>query len=62
MDGEYSAILNEIHEVLKSLADGQAQLLETIRELREEQKKLYNEIRTYNSAINNIPIRTEIIN
>lgn len=62
MDKDYINILNEIREVLKVLADGQAQLLNSVKELREEQKKLYNEIKLNNMVISNFPVRNEIIN
>ncbi len=62
MDKDYLNILNEIREVLKVLADGQEQLLSSVKELREEQKKLYNEIRLNNMVISSFPVRNEIIN
>jgi hypothetical protein len=62
LDKDYLNILNEIREVLKVLADGQEQLLSSVKELREEQKKLYNEIRLNNMVISSFPVRNEIIN
>jgi hypothetical protein len=62
LDKDYLNILNEILEVLKVLADGQEQLLSSVKELREEQKKLYNEIRLNNMVISSFPVRNEIIN
>jgi hypothetical protein len=54
--------LVEIHEMLKMLVDGQKQLIESINELKAEQKKMHEEIKLNNFVLNNITLRNEILN
>ncbi len=53
---------DEIKAMLKILIDDNKKLLESLREIKEEQKKLHEEIRIQNIVLNSLPIRTEIIN
>ena len=62
MKGGNTEVLNEIREILKELAEGQNELLSVVIEMREEQKKLLDEIRINNAGIISIPFRSEIIN
>jgi hypothetical protein len=54
--------LLEIHEMLKLLVDENRQLVEDIRELKDEQKKIHEEIKMSNIVLHNIGIRNEIVN
>ncbi len=62
MKGSNTAALNEIREMLKEIAEGQNEILSAVMELREEQKRLFEEIRISNSGIISIPVRSELIN
>lgn len=62
MKQDVSAVLIEIMDMLKVIADGQQQLEKEVRELREEQKKLKEEVKLSNFVLNNISLRNEIIN
>ena len=62
MGDEQTTILTEIRTMLKEISDKQDRLLNDIRELKEEQKKLHNEIKLSNFVLNNIAIRSEILN
>lgn len=53
---------DEIKAMLKILIDDNKKILESLREIKEEQKKLHEEIRIQNIVLNSLPIRTEIIN
>ena len=53
---------DEIKAMLKILIDDNKKLLASLREIKEEQKKLHEEIRIQNIVLNSLPIRTEIIN
>ncbi|HPU41743.1 MAG TPA: hypothetical protein PKY26_04975 [Acetivibrio clariflavus] len=48
--------------MLKIIIDDNKKILESLREIKEEQKKLHEEIRIQNIVLNSLPIRTEIIN
>jgi len=52
----------EIKAMLKIIIDDNKKILESLREIKEEQKKLHEEIRIQNIVLNSLPIRTEIIN
>ncbi|AEV68848.1 hypothetical protein [Acetivibrio clariflavus] len=52
----------EIKTMLKIIIDDNKKILESLREIKEEQKKLHEEIRIQNIVLNSLPIRTEIIN
>ena len=54
--------LEEIHEMLKIVIDSQKQIIESVNEIRTEQKKIYEEIRLSNFVLNNITMRNEILN
>ncbi len=62
MKGGNTEVLNEIREILKELVEGQNELLSVVIEIREEQKKLLDEMRINNAGIISIPFRSEIIN
>lgn len=62
MDNENGALLIEIRDLLKILADGQKRLEQDMKELKEEHKKLKEEVRLSNFVLNNINPRTEIVN
>ncbi len=62
MKGGNTEVLNEIREILKELVEGQNELLSVVIEMREEQKKLLDEMRINNAGIISIPFRSEIIN
>ncbi len=53
---------DEIKAMLKILIDDNKKLLASLREIKEEQKKLHEEVRIQNIVLNSLPIRTEIIN
>jgi len=62
MEEECSLILKEIREMLKVLVDGQERLLKSMNDLREEQKRLYDEVKSNNLVLNNISLRGEVLN
>ena len=62
MSMEDGALLVEILDLLKVVVDGQKRLEQTIVELKEENKKLKEEIKLSNFVLNNISNRTETIN
>ncbi|MFZ5988288.1 MAG: hypothetical protein ACOYWZ_14340 [Bacillota bacterium] len=55
-------LLHELRDMLKVLIDENEKLTNTINELKEEQKKLQEEIKIQNIVLNSLPIRTEILN
>lgn len=57
-----NALLIEIRDLLKIMAEDQQKLVKDIRELKNENKKLRDEIRLSNFVLNNIAARNEIIN
>ena len=57
-----NALLIEIRDLLKIMAEDQQKLVKDIRELKNENKKLRDEIRLSNFVLNNITARNEIIN
>ena len=59
-DGRESLV--EIRDMLKLLVQDSKKMLESLNEIREEQKKLQEEIKIQNIVLNSLPIRTEIIN
>lgn len=56
------ALLAEIRDLLKIMSDEQQKLVKDIRELRDEHKKLKDEIRLSNFVLNNISVRNEMMN
>jgi hypothetical protein len=56
------ALLVEIRDLLKGMSDEQQKLAKDIRELKDEHKKLKDEIRLSNFVLNNIAVRNEILN
>lgn len=55
-------VLLEIREMLKVLVNEQQQLMKDIKDLKEEQRKLKEEVRLSNFVLNNISFKSEIIN
>ncbi len=53
---------SDIEDMLKLVLDNSKKILECLSELKEEQKKLQEEIKIQNIVLNSLPIRTEIIN
>jgi hypothetical protein len=62
MDKDGRESLVEIREMLKLLVQDSKKMLESLNEIRDEQKKLQEEIKIQNIVLNSLPIRTEIIN
>ncbi|HHV28709.1 MAG TPA: hypothetical protein GXX73_03740 [Clostridium sp.] len=54
--------INDIREMIKVLIEENERLANTINELKEEQKKLQEEIKIQNIVLNSLPIRNEILN
>ncbi len=57
-----NALLVEIRDLLKVVADEQQKLAKDIRDLKDEHKKLKDEIKLSNLVLNNIAARNEILN
>ena len=57
-----NALLVEIRDLLKLMTEDQQKLIDDVRELKNENKKLRDEIRMSNFVLNNIAARSEIIN
>ncbi len=62
MNIENETLLVEIRDLLKTLVESQKQLGNDISNLREEYKKLKEEIRLSNSVLNGLNARNEIVN
>jgi cell division septum initiation protein DivIVA len=62
MGYDKDALLVEVRDLLKIVADEQQKLLNDIRELKDEHRKLREEVRLNNFVLNNITARSEIIN
>ena len=62
MGFDKDALLVEVRDLLKIVADEQQKLLNDIRELKDEHRKLREEVRLNNFVLNNITARNEIIN
>ena len=62
MGNVQNSMLLEIHEMLKVISDKQDQLMENVKELREGQKRLQEEIKLNNLVLNTLPLRNEIVN
>lgn len=52
----------DLKDMLKMLLDDNKKILECLNELKEDQKKLHEEIKFQNIVLNSLPIRSEIIN
>jgi hypothetical protein len=55
-------LLLEIRDLLKVLTEEQRNLVEEIRVLKTEQKKIHEDIKLNNFVLNNINFRNEIVN
>jgi len=53
--------INEIRDMIKVLIEENERLANTINELKEEQKKLQEEIKIQNIVLNSLPFRHEIL-
>lgn len=62
MEENLGSILMEIRDMLKVLTEEQDKLMKSMKELKDEQKRLFDEIRINNFVINNIIPRSETIN
>ena len=62
MKKESADSYGEIKEMLKLVLDDNKRIIEYLNELKEEQKRIQEEIRIQNIVLNSLPIRTEIIN
>lgn len=62
MRQEDKVAFNELKDMIKVLINQNEKLTNTINELKEEQKKLQEEIKIQNIVLNSLPIRTEILN
>lgn len=62
MADQNASMLMEVREMLKVVSDRQIQLMEEISQLKEDQKKLLEEIKISNFVLNNITVRSEILN
>ncbi|MCX7711539.1 MAG: hypothetical protein N2484_16995 [Clostridia bacterium] len=62
MADENASLLMEVREMLKLVSERQNQLMEEINQLKEDQKKLLDEIKISNFVLNNITVRSEILN
>lgn len=59
---EADSILIEIRDMLKLLMEEQEKLAKDMYELKEEQRKLKEEVKLSNFVLHNIGIRNEIMN
>lgn len=55
-------ILDELKKMMKILIEENEKLNTTVSELKEEQKKMQEEIKIQNIVLNSLPARTEILN
>ena len=62
MAENYSAALAEIRDMIKILTEKQDLLVQEINQLKEDQRKLMEEVRISNFVLNNITMRSEILN
>jgi hypothetical protein len=62
MGYDKDALLVEVRDLLKVLTEEHQKLLSDIRELKDEHRKLREEVRLNNYVLNNITARSEIIN
>lgn len=62
MNMDDAALLIEIRDLLKVVADSQKRLEQSIIDLKEEHRKLKEEVKLSNFVLNNINIRTETVN
>lgn len=62
MENRYDIMLNEIQKMLKVISEEQKQLINDIRELKEEQQKLLEEIRITGMTAAGILLRREMMN
>ncbi|TYQ12947.1 UNVERIFIED_CONTAM: hypothetical protein Cloal_3988 [Acetivibrio alkalicellulosi] len=62
MKQEEKLILHELKEMIKVLVDENEKLAVTVNELKEEQKKIQEEIKLQNIVLNSLPLRVEILN
>jgi hypothetical protein len=56
------SLLMEIRDLLNLVSEEQRKLASEIRELKDEQRRLKEEVRMNNIVLNNISLRTEILN
>ncbi len=54
--------INEIKDMIQFLIKENEKITYTVNELKEEQKKLQEEIKIHNIVLNSLPIRVDILN
>ncbi|HPD00188.1 MAG TPA: hypothetical protein PLA01_02430 [Acetivibrio sp.] len=62
MRQEDRIFINEIKNMIEFLIKENEKLTDTVNELKEEQKKLQEEIKIQNIVLNSLPIRVDILN
>jgi hypothetical protein len=62
MSSTNNEILCEIRDLLKVISNEQKQVLEEIKEMKTDQKRIHEELKFNNFVLNNIGIRSEIVN
>ncbi|MDQ2085019.1 hypothetical protein RBH29_01020 [Herbivorax sp. ANBcel31] len=62
MKQQEKIMLDELKEMIKVLIEENDKLKVTVGELKEEQKKMQEEIKIQNIVLNSLPARTEILN
>ena len=62
MGHDNDTLLVEMRDLLKIISDDQQKLIKGIGELKDEHRKLKEEVRLSNFVLNNMTTRTEILN
>lgn len=62
MKQQEKTILNELKKMIQILIEENEKLSVAVSELKEEQKKMQEEIKIQNIVLNSLPARTEILN
>ncbi|AUG58111.1 hypothetical protein [Acetivibrio saccincola] len=62
MKQQEKTTLNELKKMIQILIEENEKLNVAVSELKEEQKKIQEEIKIQNIVLNSLPVRTEILN
>ena len=62
MKQQEKTTLNELKKMIQILIEENEKLNVAVSELKEEQKKMQEEIKIQNIVLNSLPVRTEILN
>jgi predicted nucleic acid-binding Zn-ribbon protein len=62
MKQQEKTTLNELKKMIQILIEENEKLSVAVSELKEEQKKMQEEIKIQNIVLNSLPARTEILN